>query len=285
MAATAELFPEISRRKVISASRRTDMVANPDAFVQTLKKAPADLVHTLVIWTKNPHNLLNHKQLQNQLFHYDQLFLHLTITGLGGTRIEPNVPPPFEVLDKLDELVHLCGSPRRIRLRFDPIIHGKEFNSKLVENLSFFEKLAPIAAHNGITDISISWVHIYPKVAKRLQRHGLSPLALSDKSRQQETEWLQNIAQKFKLRLFGCCVPGWPTSRCINGNLLNELHPLGYKCSTRKAKGQRKLCGCTESYDIGWYHSCVHGCMYCYGNPLNQNFKHTQSLEAGYECF
>ena len=256
-------------KKVISASRRIDMVGtSPRQFVEILeKKCPPESVHTLVIWTKNATNLFTYRPLLEKVRQYDQLFIHYTVTGMGGSLLEPGIEPTNQAMDRLSRLVELVKHPRRIRFRFDPIVHLKFPTGENYCNLRQFEKLAPLIEQNGIKDVSISWMSAYRKVISRLKRSGIEVISISQEQWQQELQYLQQIAEEHNLTLHGCCVPGMERSRCIDGFLFNELHPYGEKCSTKKAKGQRKDCGCTESWDIGWYYECVHGCKYCYANP------------------
>ncbi len=255
--------------KVISASRRIDMVAGePERLVQILRaKCPPARVHSLVLWTKNASNVLNHASLTAELERYDQLYLQYSITGLGGTVLEPMVPSMNVALSHLAPLIRFLKNPRRLRIRFDPIVHFRLPNDEVVCNLPLFAEIAKKASKLGVRDVSTSWVIRYPKVDSRLRQKGIFSLEVSQEQLLDEANWMQRIAGEYGLQLHGCCVPQWPTSRCIDGYLLNELHPKGYRASVKRAKGQRALCGCTESWDIGWYNPCFHGCVYCYGNP------------------
>ncbi|MBN2008977.1 DUF1848 family protein [candidate division KSB1 bacterium] len=240
----------------------------PDAFVDLLsEKCPPDSVHTLVIWTKNPANLFFYKKLASKLHEYDQLFVHLTVTGMGGSEFEPNVPAQNTIMRMLPELTKLVGSPDRIRFRFDPIVHFFKPDRTEYTNLHWFEKLAPVVAGEGIRNISTSWISPYKKVTNRLKRLGITIKELTSDEFMNDLDYLNNVVRQNELTLHFCSMEHLPRSRCIDGAMLNNLHPLGYQCSVRKAKGQRTSCGCTESLDIGWYFKCPHGCVYCYANP------------------
>lgn len=247
------------------------MVAfQPDQFVSVLnEKCPPDTVHTLVIWTKNPENLFSYKPLTEKVRQYDQLFFHFTVTGMGGSSLEPRVPAPARMMHHLEKLVQLAGHPRRIRFRFDPIVHLIMPNGKRYTNLNWFEKFAPRIHETGVRYISISWMSVYKKVASRLRRAGIQPETVSPSMWQHDYDTVMNIREKYGFTIHGCSVPNMPRSRCIDGFLLSELHPNREPCSTRNAKGQRTDCGCTESRDIGWYYQCRHGCLYCYANPAS----------------
>ena len=85
-------------------------------------------------------------------------------------------------------------------------------------------------------------------------------------------------------------------NRCIDGELMEELFaddkelvyylhtgklpepdlfsgipeiPIGRK--NLKDKGQRKVCGCMISKDIGMYNTCRHFCVYCYANTSRES--------------
>lgn len=257
-------------KKVISASRRIDMVGNaPEQFVAILnQKCPPESVHTLVIWTKNVRNLFDYRPLFDKVRQYDQLFVHYTVTGMGGTILEPRVPGWQEGMGYLEKLVQLAGDPERIRLRFDPIVHLTLPDGADYCNLPLFETIAALVRQSEVKNVSISWMSEYRKIRARLQQQGIVAQPVSDERWRSEYYQIKKIAEKFGLNVHGCCVPGMPRSRCIDGELFMKLHPKKEPCSLKKATGQRASCGCTESWDIGWYHPCWHGCLYCYANPM-----------------
>jgi len=240
----------------------------PEEMAEVLEaRCPPERVHTIVIWSKDPRNMLDHPRLHRVLARYDQLYLHWTVTGMGGTPLECRVPPWENLMDDLPRIIDFLGTPERLRLRFDPIVHLKLPSGEVYTNFPLFPKVAGFFARWGVRDVSLSWMEAYPKVVRRLKRVGLEPAPLPHEQWLGEVQRLREWARVLGLTLHFCCVPRLPQSHCIDGELLSRLHPKGYRCSTQRAKGQRPLCGCTESWDIGWYNPCPNGCLYCYANP------------------
>jgi hypothetical protein len=280
-----------STRRVISASRRTDL---PARFPEWLSRAlaeesagvlgpsghafAADLrpcaVHTIVLWSKDFSSLLEDRHgLRTLLRKYDQVYLQFTVTGLGGTRLESGVLPPEKALAQVGPLAEAAGHPRRVSLRFDPVVWWNEAGRERT-NLSFFEVLAPRAAAEGITDIRFSLAQWYGKARRRAAKLGFDLIDPPLARKLEAARHLAGVASSWKLALYSCSqnflteVPGIRASACIDGQLLSDLHPGREPASRRKDRSQRPECGCTESLDIGSYaQACPHACLYCYANP------------------
>jgi len=263
-------IPGISNEQIVlSASRRTDLVAcHPDYLIEKLADYPPEKVHTLVIWTKNPYNMIKPGRLRNILSSYSQIYVHLTITGLGNTILEPNIPEWNEIVSMIPDLIEMVKAPERITWRFDPLIEAEKDGTK-ISNFELFGKIAEPIKKNGITSCRTSWVEPYKKVIRRLDEKGIKLTIPSKEERQIQAWKLEAQAENLGISISYCSMEGFSRSHCIDGNFLNRLHPNGFSCSEKRAKGQRKLCGCTQSLDIGWYSlKCDNGCLYCYAEPL-----------------
>ena len=84
---------------------------------------------------------------------------------------------------------------------------------------------------------------------------------------------LATCAEKIDLSQFGI-----RHNRCIDPELICRLTPdFQDEINRLKTdKGQRSLCGCISSKDIGVYNTCPHGCAYRYANStpysVRQNY-------------
>lgn len=68
-------------------------------------------------------------------------------------------------------------------------------------------------------------------------------------------------------------------------DLFGDIPELPEIHKSLKDKGQRKLCGCMMSKDIGMYNTCRHFCVYCYANTskkvvLDNTIKHSDESES-----
>ncbi len=274
---------------IISASRRTDLIAfHGRYFSNILKREKAavqgpfgfkyevdlnpEKVHTIVLWSKNFQPLIkNHYNLLTLLKKYSQVYLHFTVTGFGGTEIEPAIPEPLKALNQLKKLVDLFGS-ERISLRFDPILFYKK-EEKVKTNFDFFPQIVEFSEKFNIKRIIFSFVQFYPTVIKRFKKAGIEYIDPPENEKISLARKLVNKLKNSSAKLYSCSqdfltiLDGVEKSRCIDAEYLSEIHPLGWKIEHKKDRGQRKECGCSQSKDIGSYSlNCPYPCLYCYAN-------------------
>lgn len=261
---------DIIEKKVISISRRVEMLGYfPEKILAFLNnRLPPEKVHTLVFWSKKPQALISNLALRKKLERYEQCFLHFTISGMGGTYLEPGILSTKKSLNMLASLIDFIKDPDRICIRFDPIVHLRLPDGTHYTNLELFPKILSAVQKTGIKSIKVSWMENYPKVDKRFRKHQI--YYTPPKNKINEQEWILQNAKTYHMEVTGCCVPDWSISSCIDGERLTQLHPQIIKASLEKASGQRLHCGCTKSWDIGWYYPCPGQCLYCYANPVLQ---------------
>ena len=75
------------------------------------------------------------------------------------------------------------------------------------------------------------------------------------------------------------------TGKLPEPDLFGEIPEIPETTKNLKDKGQRKLCGCMISKDIGMYNTCRHFCVYCYANTsknvvIENAHKHSDDSES-----
>ncbi len=263
---------------IISASRRTDIPAFYSGwFFGSLKKGyvvvsnpfnphqerkirldPSN-VDGFVFWTRNPEPMIPGL---HQLKDYPYYFL-FTITPYGGD-VEKISVNKEEIIGVFKDLSKRVGK-KRVIWRYDPIIVSNKYNIDFHIN-SFERHVKKLYKHTS--RCIISFLDVYRKNKKRLQEYNIR-----EASRDVRYEIGKNfgrIAKKYGLAITTCAEDlnlsqfDITAGKCIDNKLLSEIS--GKEIRYIKDKGQREYCRCTESIDIGSYHTCKYDCIYCYAS-------------------
>jgi len=191
------------------------------------------------------------KAPQNLYLIPDNCIVHCTITGYGGTVLEPNVTNPVVALEAAYRLVDALG-PDRVVLRIDPIIPTPKG----------LERAKYVLDRDWWGRIRVSFLDAYPHVRERFRAKGLTipweGLHAPLETRQWALSELKQIYEDIEI----CGEPGLDCTGCVS---TRDLKTLGLEGGTGKSQ-QRLACACLgqKTELLTSKHPCGHGCLYCY---------------------
>lgn len=216
-----------------------------------------DVVDLIGFCTKNPGPMLSYMDLLKPY----GMYWFVTITPYGKD-IEPFVPDKEKVIHSFWTLSDLVGADS-IGWRYDPILLNETYTAEY--HLECFEKMAEML--DGYTHTSvISFIDIYEKVyrnfpeARQVEKE--DRLYLGKQMIQIAAEHGMTVkpcGEGRELERFGADCSGCMTKETYEMALHNRL-------DIPKKMSARKECACFLGNDIGAYHTCLHGCRYCYAN-------------------
>lgn len=246
------------------------LVRNPFYPTQiTRYRLDPEVIDAMVFCTKNPSPMLDRLSL---LSGFDT-FWFVTITPYGR-EVEPYVPPKEEVIRSFQRLSGQVGK-ERISWRYDPIfIQGAYSVGCHIEQ---FRKMAEKLA--GYTNqCVVSFIDLYEKT----RRNFPGVRGVTEKEQEELIAAFAEIAGEQGLQIHLCCEDaGLVRERvdadgCMSKAVLEKA--LGCKLDVPKKKRAREACSCLLGADIGAYHTCGHGCRYCYANYDRETVERNRRL-------
>ena len=142
--------------------------------------------------------------------------------------MEPCALTRDRVFEQLPQIIDLLKSPRRMAIRYDPLIDVIYQNTTRICNIdaALFEEVLNRAHALGIERVIVSYVTDYGKVRKRLEKNGFEIVELPI---EEIVDFIKNKmmprAEERGMELSTCVLPNLTTKGCIVGSVLSELHP------------------------------------------------------------
>lgn len=263
----------------------------------------------VVFWTKNPKQILPYlDELDKRGIHYYFQVTLNDYVDEGFEPSVSSVEERVETFKQLSDMIgHEKVIWRFDPLIITPTITPRTLLTKIwrVGNMlkGYTDKLVfsfvDVKAYRKVQNNLVKETNYFSK-------EDVESAEMSESQRQEVIEGLVKIRQAWKeqgwnVTLATCAEAfdydayGIEHNRCIDGELMERvfgddkelvyyLHtgklpepdlfgsipPLPEKSKNLKDKGQRKICGCMVSKDIGMYNTCRHFCVYCYANTSKE---------------
>lgn len=216
-----------------------------------------DVIDLIVFCTKNPYPMFGQF---SGLSAFD-MFWFVTITPYGRD-IEPFVPDVWEVIQSFQKLSDLIGY-RKISWRYDPVLITEKYSVEY--HIKCFQKMA--GRLKGYTDqCVVSFLDLYEKTRRNFKE----ARNVTDQEQEILIEAMAQCAAEHGMQIHLCCEKKSLVRRHVDadGCLSKEVleRAAGCRLDVPKRKAAREECSCLLGADIGAYHTCGHGCLYCYAN-------------------
>lgn len=302
---------------IISASRATDIPAfYSDWFMNRLYEGyfkwtnpfngqpiyvSTEKTRLIVFWTKNPKPMMKYLDfLDNNNINY---YFQYTLNDYDDEKLEKFVPNVQNRINTFIELSNKIGKEKVI-WRYDPLIlTDKITTSDLLRKIEFIGN--QLVGYTDKLVFSFADIKHYKKVQNNLINNGINYVEFDEQTMNEIASGLKELNKNWGFEISTCAekIPleqyGITHNKCIDDDLIIKLFKydtelmdfLGVKLiesnyskdvivkktKDNKDKGQRELCGCINSKDIGEYNTCPHSCEYCYANSNHkeaiQNWK------------
>jgi hypothetical protein len=229
-------------------------------------------VGALVFWTKGPVDLLiEHEGLRKALETYDRnravVGLELTVTGLGGTFLEPGIQSPAEVATGLRRVLDTgLIDPEAVLIRYDPLLKVRAPDGRILQNDTgrAFEPVVSLFSALGVKNIETKFLLLgqqddekYHHVWERMRDLDIHPLPLNDFPT--TFSQLSEIASNLGMTLFSCCIkhfiPGWTDdSGCLSAQRLARVGKRRFGEAWNRISFERRPsrpgCDCSRYFDL-----------------------------------
>ncbi len=257
------------------------------------------IVPAVVFWTKGPVEMLvENKYLLQALQVYKDnksvVGIQLSVTGLGGSLLEPGIPTADASVSGLEKVLKTgLIDAEAITLRYDPLVKVKSSGGQILTNTSelLFKKVISPFSRLGINRIQTKFLLFsgvknkrYYHVYSRMQQQGITPIVLSNTEKLDILSRFKQTADSLGLRLTTCCMaheqtfPEWNEDEaCLSADQLTKtgkrLFGNQWNRITQTKRSSRKGCHCSAYWDLSnikGHRKCGSRspvCLYCSAIP------------------
>ncbi len=259
----------------------------------------------IVFWSKNPKPIFKHFDYLDEIgMNY---YFQFTLNDYIKEGIEKKVGSVDKRIETFIELSEKIGK-EKIIWRFDPYILTETSGvDELLKRTEYIgEKLYK---YTDKMVFSFADIKTYKKVQNNMRKLSVKYIEFNERTMNELAKGLMELNKRWNLEIGTCAEKidlykyGIIHNKCIDDDLMIKLFShdkelmdfIGYKhepvqtnlfeqmdvnnderykYKIKKDKGQRELCGCIMSKDIGQYNTCPHECIYCYANTSIEIAKH-----------